>query len=354
MRLELLFVLIVIVITIIILVIRARDERHIDVVYSWIDGNNEHVQGEIRKWREIENPIGEASSNNRFKTMDELKYSLRSIYEYAPWVRNIYIITSFHMIPEWFDEEEGKRHGVFFIDDSKLLETVPVFNSLAKEAVKHKIPGLSERYLYFNDDLFFGKDVTLDDFMFPDGKAKMFLEPAGFVPKSEPDNQEDYFARGLLYTRHILLSLVDRGSLHLNSQMIRDCYENMQVKKHTPDLHFVSEDRAKWRMIPDIMRRTANGRFRHIDQLYDNTLFDNYWKLARGKALPSDIRYAYLYISGNYNKERLVYEHIIRERPEVFCVNDGIKEDTMAARYSSRKLVEFLENYFPEPSPWEK
>ena len=324
--------------------------KPIDIVYSWIDGNNPEVKKEIMYWRNLEKPIGEAGTNNRFNTMDELRYSLRSVYQYAPWVRNVYIITSLHKIPEWFDEEIGAEYGIYFIDDSELLETVPVFNSLAKESVKHKIPGLSESYLYFNDDLFFGSKVKPRDFITKRGKAKVFLEPDSYVitdlEKIDPD---DYFGRGLYFTRKTLLEVFN----DIGGTEIEPIFDTMRLKKHTPDIHFVSEDKAKAKTIPKLMHRTANARFRDIDQIYDNTLFDNYWKLARGKAVMSDISYAYLYIRGNQEVEEHVFNHINKERPKVFCINDGIKEETPETVQSILNFAAFLENYFPVVAPWE-
>lgn len=348
---------IVLLVLILVWVIGWKLTEGVDMVYSWIDGDNPIVIEQINYWREKEGGLGSATTANRFKTMDELRYSLRSVRLYAPWVRNIYVITSHHIIPEWFDKEIGARHGIYFVDDSILLPEVPVFNSLAKESVKHLIPGLRERYLYMNDDLFFGSSTTLNDFLFKDGKAKMFLEPDKFVSCDKPVNTSDYFSYGLWCTRNLLLTAIERGVLSLHrpcpeeEKLIRDAYALMQLKKHAPDIHFVSEDKLKWQTFPEHFMRTAKGKFRQTDQIYDNTLFDNYWKLARDKARPSDISYAYLYIRGNHEIEEFVYEHIKRERPKVFCVNDGIVGEQSK---SVAMLKEFLDEYFPEPAPWEK
>lgn len=344
-RLILLVILVVIVVLVLFVYSRQISvvDHPVDIVYSWIDGNDPYVKEQIQYWREIEQPLGEAGTSNRFNTMDELRYSLRSVYQFAPWVRNVYIVTSFHIVPDWFDEKIGAEHGIYFIDDSELLDTVPVFNSLAKEAVKHRIPGLSDRYLYFNDDLFFGSAVEPLDFQDSRGRAYAFHEPNNFVVDSiEQIDEGDYFSEGLLYTRNTLVRLFPELK---NTPM--------QLKKHTPDLHFVTEDYDKWLTIPEEMQRTADGRFRDVDQIYDNTLFDNYWKRARGVGVPGDISYAYLYISGNLEKEEFVYDHIRRERPKVFCINDGIKDETPQTLLSIELFADFLEGYFPQKAPWE-
>lgn len=348
---------IVLVVIVLIWVIGWKLTEGVDMVYSWIDGDNPIVVEQINYWRQKDGGLGSATSANRFKTMDELRYSLRSVKLYAPWIRNVYIITSHHIIPEWFDKEIGARHGIYFIDDSQLLPEVPVFNSLAKESVKHLIPGLRERYLYMNDDLFFGSSTTLSDFLFEDGKAKMFLEPDNFVSGDPPLDTSDYFSYGLHCTRRLLIIAIEEGIISLKrphcleeQKFLERSFDKMQLKKHTPDIHFVSEDKLKWKTFPEHFMRTAKGKFRQTDQIYDNTLFDNYWKLARDKARPSDISYAYLYIKGDLAAEEFVYDHIRRERPKVFCVNDGIVGEE---NKSVAMLKAFLEEYFPEPAPWE-
>ena len=41
---------------------------------------------------------------------------------------------------------------------------LPTFSSPAIESHLHRIPGLSDKFLYFNDDVMFGSEVWPDDF----------------------------------------------------------------------------------------------------------------------------------------------------------------------------------------------
>lgn len=41
---------------------------------------------------------------------------------------------------------------------------LPTFSSPAIETHIHRIPGLSQKFIYLNDDVMFGKDVWPDDF----------------------------------------------------------------------------------------------------------------------------------------------------------------------------------------------
>src|SRR6185312_17566504 len=96
--------------------------------------------------------VGEGDdSEARYRQIDELKYALRSIYMFAPWVRRIFIATDSPR-PEWLAEHPRVtivRSEEFFADTS----TLPTHNSHAVESQLHHIDGLAEHFLYSNDDM---------------------------------------------------------------------------------------------------------------------------------------------------------------------------------------------------------
>ncbi|KAG1679747.1 N-acetylglucosamine-1-phosphotransferase subunits alpha/beta [Nymphon striatum] len=105
----------------------------------------------------------EEITSNRFADNEELRFSLRSIQKYAPWVHHIYIVTN-GQIPIWLNLNHPRvtlvTHQEIFENKSHL----PSFSSPAIETHLHKIPGLSKKFLYLNDDVMFGKEVYPDDF----------------------------------------------------------------------------------------------------------------------------------------------------------------------------------------------
>lgn len=118
--------------------------------------------------------IEEDVSTSRFADNEELKYSLRSIQKYAPWVRNIYIVTN-GQIPSWLNLDHPRMkivtHKQLFTNKSHL----PTFSSPAIETHIHRIPGLSKRFIYMNDDVFFGDNVWPDDFYTHAKGQKVYL-----------------------------------------------------------------------------------------------------------------------------------------------------------------------------------
>ena len=121
----------------------------IDLVYLWVDGEDPVW---IKKLIDAKNEklSEEAISKCRFQNSNELMYSIRSVKKFAPWIRNIFIVTD-NQTPEWF--KAGK--GIKIINQKDILpsDCNICFNSCAIETCLHKIPELSEYFLYANDDM---------------------------------------------------------------------------------------------------------------------------------------------------------------------------------------------------------
>lgn len=133
----------------------------VDLVYLWVDDKDENW---IKKRDSFLNPElkSEAVACCRFRDNDELKMSLRSVEKHLPWINKIFVVTD-GQIPRWLDTENPKIEVVFheqFIPQ----EYLPTFNSNVIEAFLHKIPGLSEYFLYANDDVFLNENLAPDFF----------------------------------------------------------------------------------------------------------------------------------------------------------------------------------------------
>uniref|UniRef100_A0A667YT13 N-acetylglucosamine-1-phosphotransferase subunits alpha/beta n=1 Tax=Myripristis murdjan TaxID=586833 RepID=A0A667YT13_9TELE len=113
-------------------------------------------------------------SASRFEDNEELRYSLRSVERHAPWVRHIFIVTN-GQIPSWLNLDNSRvtvvTHQDIFLNHSHL----PTFSSPAIETHIHRIPGLSQKFIYLNDDVMFGKDVWPDDFFSHSKGQKVYL-----------------------------------------------------------------------------------------------------------------------------------------------------------------------------------
>lgn len=127
----------------------------IDAVYTWVNGTDSDFIESIRRYDASYDP-------SRFDDKNELKYSLRSLEKHANWIRHVYIVTN-GQIPSWLDLNYERvtvvPHELLAPDPEQL----PTFSSAAIETFLHRIPKLSKRFLYLNDDIFLGAPLYPED-----------------------------------------------------------------------------------------------------------------------------------------------------------------------------------------------
>ena len=133
-----------------------------DAVITYVDGNDPFWKADYQKYTNV--PI----MDKRFRDWGTLKYLLRGIDKYMPFIDNVYLVVSHpSQVPSWADQENLR---IVLHKDIIPAEFLPTFNSNPIEMHLHRIDGLSEEYLYFNDDLFPVAPCKPEDF-FRDGKG---------------------------------------------------------------------------------------------------------------------------------------------------------------------------------------
>jgi len=149
----------------------------IDAVYTWVNHCDpawvaaySSVQAEIAGVAQSHESVNDIA---RFQNRDELLYSIKSVRRYAPWIDRIFVVTNCTLPTALRGEDKifPIAHDTIFADTSAL----PTFNSHAIEANLHRVPGLSEQFLYFNDDFFLSKPVSSASFFSDSGKPYIFL-----------------------------------------------------------------------------------------------------------------------------------------------------------------------------------
>ena len=136
----------------------------IDIVYLWVDGNEPVWRQKRQTALSLLDTRGHSSIakygnvEGRYRDNDELRYSLRALERYFPDCGHVYIITD-AQTPLWLQVSAQ----ISIIDHKDLIpaDKLPSFDSANIESYIHHIPNLSERYFYFNDDVFFGSPVDL-------------------------------------------------------------------------------------------------------------------------------------------------------------------------------------------------
>lgn len=135
----------------------------IDFVVTWVDMNDPAWKAEFSKYsgKGIDNSKNQFSEA-RFRDYGFLKYWFRGVEKFAPWVRRIHFVTS-SRVPEWLDVNNPKLHLVRH-EDFIPSEYLPTYNSVVIERYIHKIQGLSEHFVYFNDDFYIIRELGQERF----------------------------------------------------------------------------------------------------------------------------------------------------------------------------------------------
>lgn len=147
----------------------------VDVVYTWIN-KNDQWKHEFNKamQNDVENELGHYSTDAaRFEDHNELYYSIKSVRRFMPWVRRIFIVTNNRVdLPEYLQKTD-----IEVVLHSEIIrpEYLPTFNSHVIEAHLHKIPDLSENFIYFNDDVFVARPLSRTHFFQDNGLASLFV-----------------------------------------------------------------------------------------------------------------------------------------------------------------------------------
>jgi hypothetical protein len=308
----------------------------IDMVFSWVDGSSTEFQRQ-RAARMAGYVVGEGDDGPaRYRHVDELRYALRSVHMYAPWVRRIFIATD-SPAPSWLLDHPKVtivRSEEFFADPSVL----PTHNSHAVEAQLHRIEGLSEHFLYSNDDMFFGRPV----------EPEMFFTPAGVSRFVECEIRIGAGESALHRSGHDNALRVNRGLLkeRFGRTIVRDLEHCAAPLRRS----VVAELE---RTFPDEFARTAASRFRSATDISVTNCLYHYYALMTGRAVTTrapHVRYVQTTMAKSLRRMRSLAE---RRDVDMFCLNDG-GETELPEEVRVQAVVETLERMFPVRAPWER
>ncbi len=306
----------------------------VDAVYTWVDGSDPAFQAAFRRHAPANSAEWELY---RYRSNGELKFSVRALLRFAPWVRYIHILTN-GQAPPWLDRSHPRIRLVSHAEVFPEPELLPTFNSNAIEICLHRIPGLSRRFLYFNDDVFLGRSVRPGDFFLEEGGQRVFLQDTPL-----PGDQRQGSAR-------------DRACAHTGSFLTRLWGEPLEPRllpAHTPQPYDRDVLCRLETLLPDEFRRTRSHRFRSGDDLvlsvlYGFTLRDAADQQGRHKLrrLPDGSRqYCFFMLENKPLWVLRTYLEILRKRPQFLCINDDMG-DVPAYHPLLLSLRAFLRLYF--------
>lgn len=317
----------------------------VDAVYTWVDDldaqwiakKNEYLQRESRP-----GAVTLFSGDSiRYHNRDELRYSLRSVAQYAPFVRTIYLVTD-RQIPPWLNTDHPRIRVVFHQQIFKDAGVLPTFNSHAIESQLHHIENLSERYLYFNDDCFLGRMVRPRDFFAADGDPIAYLSDES-VPNTAPTGTDSGLIWGAKNNCRLLSQIAPIDTLqkllHVPHSQVKSILVEMEER-------FAVEFQA-----------TVSSRFRSITDIAVASSLQQHYAALTGRAElrgPNDACFptCCINVASPFLKPTLK-RILLTRRYKAFCINEPLIPDVDTSRFD-RIVTDFLQAYFPNKSEFEK
>jgi hypothetical protein len=311
----------------------------IDAVYTWVDGGDPAWQSRkaaalaTNTWLKDASKL--ANNDSRYASRDELRYSLRALHCFAPWIRHVFLVTD-DQVPAWLDTTHPRITVVSHKEIFGETGTLPTFNSQAIESRLHRIPGLSEHFLYLNDDVFLGRPVGPELFFTPGGLTRFFPSTAlvDAAPRSPTDPPADSAGKN-------------------NRELIRAAFGRVLTRKmkHTPHPSRRSVIAEIEERFAEYVEATANHQFRHPDDISLLSSLQQYYAYLTGRAVPGTIRFRYTDLAAPVTPFKLA--DLLRHRNlDAFCLND-IDSDPAVAADQEAMLADFLPAYLPFVSPYE-
>lgn len=309
----------------------------VDVVFTWVDGDDpEWSSRRDETLRSLGHRVSPgAVSRSRFANRDELRFSLRSLEMHAPFVNHIYLVTAGQR-PSWLVKDHPR---LTVVSHEEIIDpqNLPTFNSHAIESRLHHIPGLSEHYIYMNDDFLFGRSVSAELFFSSNGLARFFQSEA-LIPLGRPDATNRGVDTAAMNGRALI---EERWGVTVTQKFKHAPY---------PQLRSVHLDVDEW--FPEEVRRTTSSRIRSPGDLAMASSFHHYVAYLTARAHPGFIHTAYADLAEPRLESKL-YTFARELKFDTLCVNDTSDDDRSDQR-SSVLLAEFFNQRFPVPSSFEQ
>lgn len=310
----------------------------IDVVFTWVDDS---FPGYLEELGQYVSGTHDSNPNRTRDNIQTLRYAMRSIWRNMPEIRNIYLLSCRPQIPAWLNPDHPRIHVVHH-DEIMDPAILPTFNSFAIVSHLHLLPGISQRFVYFEDDML-AMSPDLGNALFDDaGMPLLHLYWRKVKPLAELDASSE-----------------SPWNLALaNGAAVLDARFGAKTRHHIihgPMVMDKSVCEAMCRDFPDLIATTRNARFRAGSNVPPEFLSLHLAVETGAARLAEDALSKQ--VQGYVSLENLALwswfqlVRINRRRPLSVTLNDsfGDRPNPRVERMATR----WLEQHFPDPAPWE-
>jgi Stealth protein CR2, conserved region 2/Stealth protein CR3, conserved region 3 len=303
------------------------EKTEIDAVVTFVDGScPEQQRNREVWWKALKNtPAADANTGNRFRNNGEIYFCIQGIRMFAPWIRKIFIVGSTHT-------QDPHIQGTIFIPHLSILpnDALPTFNSHAIEAALHKIPGLAEKFIYFNDDMVLIRHVKPSAFFTPDDNRPVIpLDYDRNTKHGTPQKSDVGFAAAwknvnalldvLFGTTHPYRVKLSHAPIPLKRSLIEEIYSMLPCKK--------------------LLQKTLYSRFRSLDDISSTCSLYPWYALYTDQAIAISGKNRNLTIFNVQTPQDFPDPYKISPLTISVCVEDSITDET------KKNVLEYKEAY---------
>lgn len=335
----------------------------IDFVIAWVDGGDPAWRAEKKVCAQ---KLGLTNKNDdvdgreeRYRDWNNLRYWFRGVERFSPWVRTIHFVTWGHL-PPWINTKHPKLHIVNHADYLPQMFR-PTFNANTIELNFHRINGLSEHFVYFNDDVFLINAVQPEDF-FRHGRPcdMLALQP----DVANPDNVVMPYI--LLNDAMVLAKYFDKRTnvrsqpgayFHIGYPPRYFFYNLLEMSfpkftgfftVHGPSPLKKSTYNTLWQKESELLTKTCLHPFRHRDDV--NQYLIREWQKLSGEFEPVNLLHMFRYFNIK-NENHALLSCIRKQSAKCICVNDSDKKINFES--VKAELNQALEQILPLKSEFE-
>lgn len=259
-------------------------EKTVDVVIAWVDGADPTLKQKRELYKSGKTVASDAMTATRFASDDEIYYNVASIIKYVPFCRHIYIVTDQQqpaLIDEFAKQKICSADKIRIIDHKEIFTGyeafLPTFNTRSIETMIWNIKGLSDYFIYMNDDFFFNQPVTITDFL---DEEKLIIH--GKWRKSTALNAKLNFRKSRfklfgtpIQPRHTIAQMLSAKILGM------DKFFEIHHYPHIVDKNILQ---TYWLHHPQLLNEQIKYKFRDVEQVNPITLM-NHLKIQKSEAI---------------------------------------------------------------------
>ncbi|WP_347103682.1 Stealth CR1 domain-containing protein [Streptococcus thermophilus] len=328
----------------------------IDFVVTWVDGNDEKWRLKKAKYDgSINTSKYSMNSEKAYREWGTFKYWFRGVEKFAPWVNKVYLVTD-NQKPDWLNIDSDK---LVLIDHKEIINNdfLPVFSANPIESNIHRIPGLSEHFVFFNDDMYLTAPVSPDDFFSDEGLPKYNTALAPITTERYGTGHFQMNDMGIITSHFTRKEILKNGQFFSPKQGIKQIvktllYSNAKFicgfwESHLPYPLLKSTFELVWEKESDALNKTSSNRFR--DPSDTNVWLFKYWQIASGKYAVGDVNLGSIFYLENADNK--LWDTIVSKKFRIMCINDGynIQNEELVMN----NFINALNSLLPEKSSFE-